>query len=117
MTDRELQLIQWLETGIGVFSPELAGAMDALPADLLADRLAANGGHAGCDLAYILARRHDPRGIAALARAATILAQAGRALRYLELLDMLDMVPPSSGARSPGTRLRPWTCSVALPMR
>jgi len=94
VTDRELQLIQWLETGIGVFSPELAGAMDALPADLLADRLAANGGHAGCDLAYILARRHDPRGIAALARAATILAQAGRALRYLELLDMLDMVPP-----------------------
>jgi len=102
VTDRELQLVQWLETGIGVFAPDLAAAMDALPADLLAERLAANGGHAGCDLAYILARRHDPRGIAALARSATILAQAGRALRYLELLDMLDMVPAefrTAGAR------------------
>lgn len=104
VTDRELQLVQWLETGIGVFAPDLANAMDALPADLLADRLALNGGHAGCDIAYILARRHDPRGIAALARSATILAQAGRALRYLELLDMLDMVPPAY--RTPEARDR-----------
>ena len=104
VTDQQTQMIQWLETGIGVFSPDLAAAMDSLPADLLAARLAECGGHAGCDLAYVLARRHDPRGIASLARSATILAQAGRALRYLDQLDMLDMVPPEY--RTPEARDR-----------
>lgn len=94
MDPEQEALLARLESGAGVFEEGLAEAAEILPPMLLASRMDELGGHAGCDLAYLLARREDLRGIAYLARATLIPAQAGRALRYLDSLDMLDLVPP-----------------------
>lgn len=91
-----------LETGAGVFDEALLARLDAVPTEQLAERLAGHGGHAAGDAAYVLARRDDARGVAALARAATVLATAHRALSYLAILDMDDMVRPED--RTPERR-------------
>ncbi len=88
------ELLERLTCGAGVRDESLLHQYDALPAELLAACLPDLGGHAGCDVAYVLARREDRRGVAELARYATQLATAHRALGYLDRLDMLDMVPP-----------------------
>lgn len=84
----------WLDQLELPWNARALGRYDALPAELLAQWLADAVEPARCHLAYLLARRDDPRGIAVLARAATALGTAQRALGYLDELAVYDMLPP-----------------------
>lgn len=95
-------LLERLESGTGHLDAELLEGLAAVPSDQLAERLERLGGHAGCDLAWVLASRGDARGLAELARAATRLATAWRALGYLTQLDALDLV--AAGHQTPTYR-------------
>ncbi|MCC7493672.1 MAG: hypothetical protein IT204_15055 [Fimbriimonadaceae bacterium] len=90
-------LLDRLSAGTGWFSAELLTAADAVPAAALRELLESCRAQpaAFCDVAYLLARRGDQAGVAALAEAATWLRTAWRAVGYLRELDLLDLVSES----------------------
>lgn len=94
MPERDIETL--LQAAADSWPPDeaVAQALAALSTAALAPRLETESGLRQLAVAFALAQRNDPRGVAALARAATAPELSGRALACLSSLDMLDMVPP-----------------------